>query len=457
MNALHPQSDHFFMKLGDPNCLLQLFHNGVTKGNLWSASQYSSNNAWNLNNNGNLNNNNKYNGLTVVPLAELNRKDTAKGGYRIPLSHILAAFDECIKNKRTTYNAQKFAVDLEHKIMRLWHELDNGEYQIGRSICFIVTRPVKREVFAADFRDRIVHDYICMRINPLFEKYLPRNMCSNRKNKGTLYAIHNVAYDIWDVSKGYTRDCWIWKFDIKGFFMSIDKRLLNDKLQAFLDERYHGRDKAVIKRLSEQVIMNCPQDNCIRRSPETAWEGLRADKSLFTQDKNHGMPIGNLPSQLLANFLLSNVVRYLAENGFKAATQYVDDFVVVHPSRDEIRAFMPRFRVWMKDTLRVNLHPSKTYLQHYRKGVSFVGGIIKPWRIYTSSRTRRKMVNKIVWITKYSDLTPAECLASVNSYFGLTRHFSATGLRIKAAQMLFARYGRAVCFNEHYNKMIIAK
>ena len=458
MIARQLSGDPFSLDIGEPSSLLLLLHNRFSKGNLWSCSQYSSNNAWNVNNNGNVNNNNKYNGLTVVPLAELNKGVEAKGRFRVPLSHLLDAYAMCVKNKRTTFNAQKFYVDLEHKIMQLWRDLNDGAYDIGKSICFIVNKPVKREVFAADFRDRIVHDYICARLNPLFEAYLPPNMCSNRLGKGTLYAIQNVAHDIWRVSRGYTRDCWIYKFDLKGFFMSINKPLLNRKIQAFIDERYKGRDIEVLKWLTAKVILNCPQKKCVMRSPREAWDGLRADKSLFTQDGDHGMPIGNLPSQLLANFLLSGVIRFLADNGFPAVTQYVDDFVLVHPSKGEITAFIPRLRAFLMDEYGIMLHDEKTYIQHYRKGVAFVGGIIKPWRIYVSARTRRKMMAKMAWICRPDNgLTPKDVLASVNSYFGLTRHFSAFKLRLAAAQMLFSRFGKAIQFNEHYNKMIIVK
>lgn len=42
--------------------------------------------------------------------------------------------------------------------------------QIGRSIAFIVNKPVKREIFAADFRDRVVHHLVINKLNHLFEK-----------------------------------------------------------------------------------------------------------------------------------------------------------------------------------------------------------------------------------------------------------------------------------------------
>ena len=243
--------------------LLELYHQQPCK-------QYSKNNAWNLNTNSNLNNNNKYNSNRVVPCAEL--VETSEKRYAVPLGDIYDAYYECIVNKGRTANAMYFTLNLEKNIRDLWRSINDRTYTIGRSIAFIVTYPIRREVFAADFRDRVVHDWICMRLNPLFEGYLPANMTSNRKGKGNLYAI-DLVYDLMEeMSNGYTEDAWIWKFDLQGFFMSIDKRLLNSKLQKFIDERYFGSDKDTLKWLSEKVIMNCPQKNCIRKSPMSAWE-----------------------------------------------------------------------------------------------------------------------------------------------------------------------------------------
>ncbi|MFT6137818.1 MAG: hypothetical protein ACJAUJ_000904 [Salibacteraceae bacterium] len=51
-------------------------------------------------------------------------------------------------------------------------ELNDGSYEPGKSIAFIVHKPVQREIFAADFRDRVVHHLIINKLNPLFEKKL---------------------------------------------------------------------------------------------------------------------------------------------------------------------------------------------------------------------------------------------------------------------------------------------
>lgn len=83
---------------------------------------------------------------------------------------LFEAYFQCRKNKRNTHNALAFEVDYEHNLLHLAGEINNGTYQPGRSIAFIVNNPVKREIFAADFRDRVVHHWLIAKLNPLFER-----------------------------------------------------------------------------------------------------------------------------------------------------------------------------------------------------------------------------------------------------------------------------------------------
>lgn len=436
-------------------CQSSELHSHIELYHKQPSTQYSGTNAWNLNNNGNMNNNNKYNRMYAVPLAESNGRDADIGGYIVPIGEIYDAYYECLKNKARTLNAMLFTLNLEQNIRKLWQEINGRNYEIGKSIAFIVEHPVKREVFAANFRDRIVHVWICQRLIPLIEEYLPDSMASNRVGKGTLYAINKLFNLIKEKSNGYTEDCWIWKFDLQGFFMSIDKRLLNKKVQHFIDERYNAPDKFILKWLAEKVIMHCPQLSCIRKSKPCAWVGLRKDKSLFTQDKYHGMPIGNLPSQILANFLLSDMIFFMRQNGF-SSIQYVDDNATVDNSKERILAFIPILRKWLWEELGITLHPRKCYIQHYTKGVAFVGGIVKPYRVYISKRSYRKALGKTHWLVITKAELP-EVIKSVNSYLGLTRHFSAFKLREKIAGLLFPEYGEAISFSNNYDKLIINK
>ena len=65
-----------------------------------------------------------------------------------------------------------FELDLERNLWGLYHELVTGSYLPGRSICFVITRPKAREVWAAAFRDRIVHHLLYNRVAPRFDDIL---------------------------------------------------------------------------------------------------------------------------------------------------------------------------------------------------------------------------------------------------------------------------------------------
>jgi len=86
------------------------------------------------------------------------------------LEDLFRAYYDCRKNKRNTINALKFEANLERNMVQLYYELQNGAYQVGRSICFVIKYPKIREIWAADFRDRIVHHLVCNFIRERFEK-----------------------------------------------------------------------------------------------------------------------------------------------------------------------------------------------------------------------------------------------------------------------------------------------
>lgn len=381
-------------------------------------------------------------------------------GYPITFSSVLEAYYDCRVGKRSTANEQLFEVNGLRRVYKLYEELRNGTYEIGKSIAFIVTRPVKREVFAATFRDRIVHHWICLRLEPLFEAYLFPCMKSNRKGRGTFDAVREAALDIMDASDLYKKDCWIWKFDLQGFFMSIDKRILLAKLRTFIEERYVGEDKPTLLWLVEKVVMHCPQKNCIRRCSIREWDGLAANKSLFGQDDFHGVAIGNLTSQMFANFLLYDVVRWLKDNGVTRVVEFVDDFFTAIEKKEVFLDVAPRLRECLKE-MGLTLHPRKSYLQHYTKGVGFVGCIIKPHRIYLSERVRRNAERKIHWwsLQGADDVFAEEkienFLAVVNSYLGLARHYQTRRFREKLGRKILTSTwkGRGLYFADGFKAM----
>lgn len=382
----------------------------------------------------------------------------------ISLEDVFEAYFECRKKKRNTCNALAFESEYERKCVELWREINSGTYHPSRSIAFIINKPVKREVFAADFRDRVVHHLIARRIVALLEEQFINDSYSTRKGKGTLYGILKVEEHIRQCSGNYTKDCHILKIDIRSFFMKISKQRLYDLTERLLRERYEGNDLPVLLYLLRETVFNRPERNCIRRSAPKEWRGLPKDKSLFHTDGSCGLPIGNLTSQLLALNFLDELDHLITGNwGVEHYGRYVDDMVLVHPSQDHLLEVRERISRWLS-TRGLMLHPRKMYLQHYTKGVLFIGGMILPGRKYLSNRTVGFCYDAIERLNRLAASSPdyvlthgEEFVSTVNSYLGMMRHFSSYKLRRKVMEHIGKEWWKIIYFEGHIEKVVLKK
>ena len=355
---------------------------------------------------------------------------------KIELEEVFEAYFNCRSNKRNTANAIAFEVDYEHNLVQLCEEINNGTYEIGRSIAFIVDKPVKREIFAADFRDRVVHHLIIGKLNHLFEKQFINDSYSCRVSKGTHYGIGRINKFIHQCSGNYTKDCYILKLDLQGFFMSINKNILFEKLEYFIRQKYHSADIELIIELCKKTIFNNPPQSCIIKGQRIDWDDLPVTKSLFHSKSNCGLPIGNLTSQVFANFYLDSFDHYIKHDlKIRYYGRYVDDFVIVHENKKYLRELIPILSNFPLSTLHLVIHPKKIYLQHYSKGVKFLGTVILPNRIYIANRTKGNFYNaienqnKIARNHKPDKEEQKAFISSMNSYLGIMKHYRTYKLR----------------------------
>lgn len=135
------------------------------------------------------------------------------------------AYKTCLKNKKNTVNALKFEMNREKNLIQLLYDLQTRKYKISRHICFIVTDPSPREIFAADFRDRIVHHLLHKEIQDLFENTFIDESYANRCGKGIHRAVRKLKFYLVRGGKDRQR-LYFLKMDIKGFFRNIDKNIL---------------------------------------------------------------------------------------------------------------------------------------------------------------------------------------------------------------------------------------
>jgi RNA-directed DNA polymerase len=322
---------------------------------------------------------------------------------------LVAAYIDCRKHKRTSASALAFEARLERNLCDLHDELAGGTYRPGRSVCFVVTHPKLREVWAADFRDRIVHHLLYNRIAPRFLASFVADSCACIPGRGTLYAAQRLEHQVRSVTANWSRPAHYLKCDLANFFVSIDKHVL---LQ-LLERRVHEPWWLALTRL---VLLHDPRHDVERRGAAALFARVPPHKSLFNAPPDTGLPIGNLSSQFFANVLL-DALDQRVKHRLRAPHygRYVDDFVLLHPSTAWLNAALADLSAWLPGQLHLQLNPRKTILQPVARGVDFVGQVIKPWHRTTRPRTVAKALQRV-------RQAPAEQVqASANSYFGLLR------------------------------------
>ena len=119
--------------------------------------------------------------------------------------------------------------------------------------------------------------------------------------------------------------------------------------------------------------------------------------------------------------------------------RYADDFVIVHRDREFLKGVIPLLERFLREELGLTLHPRKRYLQHYSRGVSFLGVYIRRDALFTGRRTKEGLYRTVGrWnaLAQESALDRSDLEAfrsSVNSYWGLMRHHNSYRLRRSSA------------------------
>jgi retron-type reverse transcriptase len=393
------------------------------------------------------------------------------------LYDLFEAYYDARQNKRNTINQLRFELNLERNLFMLYQEIKERNYAIRPSIAFVVFEPVQREIFAADFRDRVIHHLVVNYLEPLYEPMLIVDSCSCRKGKGTLFGVNRVKRFMQACSDNYTRDCYILKLDIKGYFMSMRRTRLYEKMCGLIEKgrlkagkqnKPLGFDPDLVKYLLQLIIFNDPRDNCIVKGKRSDWDGLPPSKSLFNSSPDCGFPIGNLTSQVFSNVYLHELdcfIKYTLK--MKYYSRYVDDFIIIHKDKQLLLNLVKVLREFLETRMGLELHPDKVYLQHYTKGVQFLNSYIKPHRTYIRNRTKVKachMLNK--WSAYFESLDAqeapppeilAEFRAQINSYLGFMIHQDTYNLRRKMLLEVLSPKAYRYLYAVNLRKMVIKK
>jgi retron-type reverse transcriptase len=351
---------------------------------------------------------------------------------------LVQAYFDCRKTKRNSASALAFEQDLERNLCHLQEELTDGSYRPGRSICFVITRPKPREVWAADFRDRIVHHLFYNQVAPRFYASFIADSCACIPGRGTLYAARRLEAKIRSAGQNWSRPLWYLKLDIANFFVSIDKRILRELLAARITEPWWMR-------LASTVLFHDPRQDFELRGSPALQDLVPSHKRLASQPAHRGLPIGNLSSQFFANVYLDVLDQFVKHRiGCHHYVRYVDDFILLHESPQWLNQAKTKIEQLLADRLGLQLNPTKTILQPVDRGVDFVGQVIKPWRRTLRRRTYHEALGRVAGVDA------ADLFTTANSYFGLLRQ--ATHSHVDRAHLANVLRGRGHSINKQFTQ-----
>ncbi len=146
----------------------------------------------------------------------------------------------------------------------------------------MVKYPQPREIFAADFRDRIVHHLLVGQILAESEKSFFYNSFACRKGKGTHKAVGLLRRYLKSASRSGKEKIFYLQLDIGSFFVSIRHRVLFSIFSEFVGKLNRTEEwKQEILWLAEKIIFYEPAKNCEIRGDKSLLALIPPHKSLF--------------------------------------------------------------------------------------------------------------------------------------------------------------------------------
>ena len=306
----------------------------------------------------------------------------------ISLENLYHAWREFAKGKKHKKDVADFALNLADNIYQLHLDLKNKTYVHGPYQAFNISDPKPRNIHKASVRDRLLHHAIYRILYYHFNQKFIYDSYSCRLGKGTHKAIRRFKKLARQVSRNNTQTCWILRCDVRKFFASIDHQTLITILKK------HEADADIIW-LLEQVI-----------------------GSFYSTRQGLGLPLGNLTSQLLVNIYLNEFDQFM-KHRLKARCyiRYADDFVIMAKDKKYLENLLPEIDNFLRDKLKLNLHPDKVYIKTLASGVDWLGWVHFPKHRVLRTATKRRMLKVLASLEKDQ--------AVLASYQGLLKYGNA--------------------------------
>ena len=308
----------------------------------------------------------------------------------ISVENLLEAWKEFRRGKSEKEGVQRFQLRLMEHILILHNDLRNKTYRHGPYRHFKITDPKPRDIHKASVRDRLLHHALYRKLYPFFDRTFISDSFSCRLGKGTHKAMGRFRAFAYKVSRNHTRTCFVLKCDIHKFFANINHEILFSLLSSYIfDADILDLLKNIVGSFTTPPLSSSPSKEVERKK---------------------GLPLGNLTSQLLVNIYMNEFDQFVKHRlKIKYYIRYADDFFLLSHNRLELEQMLVQIREFLRELLKLSLHPDKVFIKTLASGVDFLGWVHFPDHRVLRTATKRRMFARM---NEHN----------VSSYLGLCKH-----------------------------------
>lgn len=365
---------------------------------------------------------------------------------KLTFEELYEAYMMCLKNKKRKNGTYSFVNEkICENLINLLEELNSYTYIPRPSNCYVITEPALREIYAAQFKDRIVQHFYLNEIEDILESKFVDGCCSCRKNKGTDYALRLLKNYLIKTSKNGKKECYFLKIDLSGYFMSIDCKQISDKFENLILQEYKGKHKKLLLYLTSVIFENNPALNCKYKCNKNLRIKV-AERRKMDPNSEYGMAIGNLTAQAASNLNLNDFDNFIVnELGLKNYVRYVDDIVIVSDNKEILIKRLPEI-IKKLELTHQKISKKKTKIDTAYHGIHFLGKVSYP---YGYQKPSKQVIIKTCTKAKKIEYEDRENLiAKVNSPIGTLKKYNSRKLIINYANLLPDEVKKIITFNK---------
>lgn len=357
-----------------------------------------------------------------------------------------AAHQTLLKGLRFKPNGAQWKWQMEYRLIKLQDSLLNGTYRHGKYQSFTICDPKERNILAGQITDRVVHHSLNNIIEPIIDRKFIYHSYACRVGKGQHLAMRNAKSML-------QANAYFMHLDVKKFFYNIHRPTLIKIIGHTLScEKTLGLVNEIINSSTKHPFYkgNSHQPDLFSMNTDDDYNSTGYPTTM------RGIPIGNLCSQIFANWYLNELDQFVKHQlKLRYYIRYMDDFVFFGNNKVEMKHAEKLIRQFVDEKLKLRLHESggATPAAH---GLTFLGFRIYKSHVKVKTASVNRFRKKLKYMLRPSDMPTLvhffDVYRRAQSWNAHASHADSFGMRSK---LFDAHPYTRFMFKYHFNEFTL--